>query len=50
MVDIVDMMVLREALVDFEAVQASVTPAPEGYHYPIPHSRILDLAVEGLEQ
>ena len=23
-------------VVDFEAVQASVTPEPEGYHYPIP--------------
>ena len=37
-------------VVDFEAVQASVTPAPEGYHYPIPHSRILELASEGLEK
>ena len=36
--------------VDFEAVQASVTPEPEGYHYPIPHARILELAIEGLEK
>ena len=36
--------------VDFEAVQASVTPEPEGRHYPIPHARILELAIEGLEQ
>ena len=36
--------------VDFEAVQASVTPDPVGTHYPIPHARILELAVAGLEQ
>ena len=36
--------------VDFEAIQASVTPEPEGYHYPIPHARILELAIEGLEK
>lgn len=37
-------------VVDFDAVQSSVTPAPDGTHYPIPHARILDLATEGLEQ
>jgi len=37
-------------IVDFEAVQSSVTPEPHGAHYPIPHTRILELAVEGLEQ
>ena len=31
-------------------IHDSVTPEPTGYHYPIPHSRILDLAVEGLAQ
>jgi hypothetical protein len=36
--------------VDFEAVQASVTPEPQDSHYPIPHARILELAVEGLEK
>jgi hypothetical protein len=36
--------------VDFETVQASVTPKPQDSHYPIPHARILELAVEGLEQ
>jgi hypothetical protein len=37
-------------LVDLEEVRASATPAPSGAHYPIPHTRILDLAVAGLEQ
>jgi hypothetical protein len=36
--------------VDFSAVRASVTPEPQDAHYPIPHARILDLAVEGLER
>ena len=36
--------------VDFEAVKASVTPEPQDSHYPIPHARILELAVEGLEK
>ena len=37
-------------VVDLAEVRASVTPDPAGYHYPIPHSRILELATEGLEQ
>ena len=35
--------------VDFEQVEASITPPPVGTHYPIPHARILELAVAGLE-
>lgn len=34
---------------DFETVKNTVTPAPVDTHYPIPHARILELAVEGLE-
>lgn len=37
-------------LVDYEEVRNSFTPEPQGSHYPIPHPRILDLVVEGLEQ
>ena len=36
--------------VDWETVQAATTPAPTDTHYPIPHARILELAVEGLER
>ena len=36
--------------VDLAEIQTSVTPEPTGSHYPIPHARILELAVEGLEQ
>ena len=36
--------------VDFETVKASVTPEPQDTHYPIPHARILELAVQGLSQ
>lgn len=36
-------------LVDFAAIQDSVTPPPDGSHYPIPHARILELATAGLE-
>ena len=35
--------------VGFEDVQSSITPAPQGTHYPIPHARILELARQGLE-
>lgn len=36
--------------VGFEEVQKSVTPDPVGAHYPIPHSRILELVTEGLQK
>ena len=36
--------------VNFEAVQNSTTPEPQDTHYPIPHARILELAVQGLSQ
>jgi len=36
-------------VVDLAEVQSSATPDPVGSHYPIPHSRILELATEGLE-
>jgi len=36
--------------VDLEAVKDSFTPEPMGRHHPIPHTQVLDLAVQGLEQ
>jgi hypothetical protein len=36
--------------VEWEAIRDSVTPDPVDRHYPIPHGRVLELAVEGLEQ
>lgn len=36
-------------LVTLDEVRGAVTPEPVGAHYPVPHARVLDLAVEGLE-
>ena len=36
--------------VDWETVQAAATPPPTDTHFPIPHARILELAVDGLER
>ena len=37
-------------LVDYETVQNSFTPEPQDSHYPIPHSKILELVTGGLEE
>lgn len=43
------MLMCGGEVVDVEEVQNVATPAPTDSHFPIPHSRILELATEGLE-